>query len=45
MLKDRNLSIDLVQVVAMFGVIGLHTFGPNGGFIYEICVISIPLFL
>lgn len=47
--KTRNKEIDLVKVIAMFGVIGLHTWGVSMEWhyvnvLYESCVIAIPLF-
>lgn len=50
--KKRNLSIDVVKIVAMFGVIMLHTthdFMSASGwdvasFLYKSSVVSIPLF-
>lgn len=47
--KIRNKEIDLVKVIAMFGVIGLHTWGVYMEWhyvnvLYESCVIAIPLF-
>lgn len=47
--KQRNLSIDLIKIIAMFAVIGLHTFKASYGWrtaniFYESCVIAIPLF-
>lgn len=49
---ERNQAIDLVKIVAMFGVLGLHTthdfiIAGNYGLanaLYSTCVISIPLF-
>lgn len=49
---ERNQAIDLVKIVAMFGVLGLHTthdFITSGNYglanvLYSTCVISIPLF-
>lgn len=52
--RERNLSIDVVKIIAMFGVICLHTtrgFMSSQGtayslasFLYKSAVISIPLF-
>lgn len=50
--KERNLSIDVVKIIAMLGVIMLHTthdlMSKNGldvaSFMYKTAVISIPLF-
>jgi len=52
--KSRNLNIDLLKTIAMFGVICLHTtrmFGENdpnivnlASILYRSAVISIPLF-
>ena len=47
--NQRNLSIDLIKIIAMFAVIGLHTFKASYGWrtaniFYESCVIAIPLF-
>lgn len=47
--KQRNISIDLIKILAMFAVIGLHTFKASYGWrtaniLYESCVIAIPLF-
>ena len=52
MQKDRNLSIDLIKIIAMFGVMCLHTtysYKIPGQFcfadlLYESAVVSIPLF-
>lgn len=49
-METRNYSIDFVKVLAMLGVIGLHTFGHYNldsnisDFFYRTCVVSIPLF-
>lgn len=44
----RDLNIDLIKILAMFGVIGLHTLGGgNTSFsttLYETCVFAVPLF-
>ncbi len=45
----RNQDIDLIKVIAMFGVIGLHSWGAfvewhYVNVLYESCVIAIPLF-
>ena len=47
--KRRNLSIDIIKIIAMFAVIGLHTFKASyewrtANIFYESCVIAIPLF-
>lgn len=47
--KQRNLSIDLIKVIAMFAVIGLHTSKASedwriANIIYETDVVAIPLF-
>lgn len=50
--KTRNLSVDLIKIVAMLGVICLHTIGPAtvtgrfgiAEFFYGTAVVSIPLF-
>ncbi len=47
--RNRNLSLDLIKIIAMFGVIALHTFGARdywqlSNVFYETGVISIPLF-
>ena len=52
MQKDRNLSIDLIKIVAMFGVMCLHSthsYSSLGQFcfadiLYESAVVSMPLF-
>lgn len=52
MQKDRNLSIDLIKIVAMFGVMCLHSthsYSSPGQFcfadiLYESAVVSMPLF-
>lgn len=46
---SRNQDIDLIKVIAMFGVIGLHSWGAfmewhYVNVLYESCVIAIPLF-
>lgn len=46
---QRNSAIDLVKVIAMFSVIGLHSFDAfmewhYVNVLYESCVIAIPLF-
>lgn len=50
MMKERNYSIDLVKVIAMLGVIGLHSFGHYmdnsqiADVLYRTSGVSIPLF-
>lgn len=48
-MKQRLLSIDLVKIVAMFAVIGLHTFCGSRGYelahlSYMSCVVGVPFF-
>ena len=48
-MNSRIVNIDFVKAVAMFTVIGLHTFGVDMDWhyvniLYEMCVIAIPLF-
>lgn len=48
-MTERNLSIDLIKIIAMFSIIALHTFGPKSewsisNIFYETAVIGIPLF-
>ena len=48
-MKQRLLFIDLVKIVAMFAVIGLHTFCGSRGYelahlFYLSCVIGVPFF-
>lgn len=48
-MSKRNLSIDLIKVLAMFSVLALHSFGASmewrlANIFYESAVIGIPLF-
>lgn len=48
-MQTRNLSIDLIKIIAMFAVIGLHTFKASeswrfANIFYETFVIAVPLF-
>ncbi len=48
-MAERNLSLDLIKICAMFGVIALHTFEASfdwrvANIFYETSVIAIPLF-
>ena len=48
-MKNRLLSLDLIKLIAMFGVVCLHTEmsfydNPIAQFLYMTAVVSIPLF-
>lgn len=48
-MQNRLLSLDLVKLVAMFGVVCLHTEmifydNPRAHFLYMTAVVAIPLF-
>lgn len=48
-MQERNFNLDLVKIIAMFGVIGLHTFcgyknSTVASVLYESCVCAVPLF-
>ena len=48
-MAERNLSIDLIKVIAMFSVIALHAFGALmewrvANIFYESAVVAVPLF-